>query len=219
MMTMHATQHGIPADVKKAMRSFALAFFLFTLAVPTTHAASNVVDGTAYGTNYSDLAIATAISSEADGPGSLTISWAGTTEITLSNNVNGSIDINNAFDTFGISATDSSVSNGLGSAVLTVTGGDEPLYYGRKLCRPERNKHRLAQQWPTNTRCLNRHHICLKCGSRWLHQRYGNRHHFRHTLSRSHLFSIQQRSKRNRGLDGHQHNPLFQHQLRHTCRR
>jgi len=118
MMTMHQTRQRAVQNGKKVQRLAVLAFFL--CASLSTHAQSNIVDGTAYGTN--DISTATTISSMADGDGYLAIGFQGTTSITLSNKIDGTITIDSAFSNLSITATGSTLSNWQDS-VLSVTGG------------------------------------------------------------------------------------------------
>ncbi|MEN7973054.1 MAG: autotransporter outer membrane beta-barrel domain-containing protein [Verrucomicrobiota bacterium] len=117
MMKHHSTRYRAEQG-KRAMHLMVPALFLcFTLF---SHAASNIVDGTAYGTN--DWSDAGSISSQSDGVGTLEILHLGTTNLTLSHDIEGDVAIENVFDNFTIIATNSSLT-GLQSSALTVTGG------------------------------------------------------------------------------------------------
>ncbi|MEE9367533.1 MAG: autotransporter domain-containing protein [Pontiella sp.] len=72
---------------------------------------TNYVSGTAFGTNYSTLATQSSISSIANGPGLLLIEYSGTTNLTLSHNIQGLISVSNSTPDFVINATGSSISN------------------------------------------------------------------------------------------------------------
>lgn len=128
MMTTHQTQHRAVQNGKKVQCLAVLAFFL--CASLSTHAQSNIVDGTAYGTNYAMWATAPSIYSISNGAGNLYIGYTNTASITLSNKIDGAITIDNTFSNFAISATGSTVSNGqytalavIGGTNLTITGG------------------------------------------------------------------------------------------------
>ncbi len=120
-------QHKV-GEIKKAMRFGALAFFL-SFATVSTQAQSNVVAGAAYGTN--DLSDATAITSVADGVGTLSVGYAGTTNVALDHDIIGFIVITNHAPDFTIASTPNAAiksSDGPALAVinatnLTVSGG------------------------------------------------------------------------------------------------
>lgn len=102
----------------KAASIAAAAFFSF----PALSAAqSNIVHGSAFGTNAQQAVF----SSLKDGFGSLTIGDPATTGVVLSNKVSGSIGIENSFDRFTITATGgrlTSATNAVAPA-LSVSGG------------------------------------------------------------------------------------------------
>ncbi len=108
-----------------------LVFALFLCSTHFSQAASNWVDGVAYGTNYSDMATATVISSVIDGDGNLDIGFQGTSSIVLSNDINGTLFIHSGSSNLTITATNATVSSWqdsvlsiIGGTNLTITGGN-----------------------------------------------------------------------------------------------
>ena len=94
------------------------------------HAATNWVDGVAFGTNYDALATAPAISSQSDGNGSLIVSYEGTTNLVLAHRVKGYVVIDNRAAGFAIDATGGRLEGSQGSVLgignatnLVITGG------------------------------------------------------------------------------------------------
>jgi len=93
---------------KRAMHWRVSAFFLCSALF--TQAADNWVDGIAYGTNFSDLATASSISSLSNGVGSLVIGHTNTTHLTLNHDVSGFVFITNKVDEFTVSASGTNTS-------------------------------------------------------------------------------------------------------------
>ncbi len=122
MMKKYSNWHRAESK-KRAMHWMVPALFLCSAL--SARAQSNTVIGTAFGTNYSELATATTISSEVDGDGYLVIGWKDTTGITLSNNVSGTIGIGNNFDNFTITATGGTITSATNmlAPALSVSGG------------------------------------------------------------------------------------------------
>lgn len=122
------------ADSKKAVRFAAIALFLFLSILPT-QGQTNLVSGTAYGTNYIDLATTNSIESIEDGEGSLLIGYTNTTDLALKHDLVGFIVISNEVADFSIVATTNAVvTSSVGPALtvinatnLSLTGG---LYIG-----------------------------------------------------------------------------------------
>lgn len=106
----------------------ALAVFLIA-GIGTTHAQTNWVSGTAYGTN--DLANATSISSVDDGSGSLVIGFPNTTNLSLNHDIQGFIVVTNQAGGFTVASTTNAVITSSEGAALTainatnmtITGG------------------------------------------------------------------------------------------------
>ncbi len=128
MFEANLKPHQKVVKPKKARRVIGLAFFLCTAL--SAQAQTNIVLGTAFGTNYGVLATSSQISSLIDSKGSLTINYAGTTRVTLTNQVDGTIKVANNFDQFTIDAGGGSISNGDEKSVLDVNGGTNLIING-----------------------------------------------------------------------------------------
>jgi len=115
---IHKPYHGV--ECRKAGRSAAFAILVALAAVLPSRAQTNWVSGTAYGTN--DLSTAPLIASVEDGAGSLQILFPGTTDLVLSNSVEGTIMVSNNFTGLAIDATGGEIT-GSDTAVLYVRGG------------------------------------------------------------------------------------------------
>ncbi len=113
MTRTHSNRHQAAGNTKKVMRHLAIAFFLCTLSV---HAQSNIVTETAYGTDQYFWATTNSISSMTNGAGDLTVRFSGTSDLTLTHQIAGSIDIQNDFADLTLTATGATVSNWQGVA-------------------------------------------------------------------------------------------------------
>ena len=117
MTAVHPRPHSMATGKKKADRILSIAFFLLMACSGTLPAQTNWVDGDAYGTN--DLSTAAWISTVVDGDGDLIIGSTNTTDLLISNNVQGYIIISNQVDGFTLNASSGTVT-GSHFAVLSI---------------------------------------------------------------------------------------------------
>lgn len=107
--------------------------WVFTLlfgVITTAPAATNWVDGVAYGTNHHALATAAQIQSKRDGDGSVIIEHEATTDLILQHQISGFIKLTNPTNSFTVTATGATISSPEGivfiaqnATNLTITGG------------------------------------------------------------------------------------------------
>ncbi|HSR87923.1 MAG TPA: autotransporter domain-containing protein, partial [Pontiella sp.] len=93
---------------------------------------TNVVGGKAYGTNYVDLATTNAITSIADGFGTLLVGFSNTTSLALNHDITGFVVIDNqAADFSVIATTNAAVTSSGGSALVVINSTNLNLTGGR----------------------------------------------------------------------------------------